>query len=586
MRQLSIGGLAVVKELSLEFGGRLNVLTGETGAGKSIIVGAIGLLVGGRATGEVVRTGEKAARITGVFDVGPRSGVLREMEASGLARQEDEVIVKREISADGRSRAYVNGEPVTMTLLKRLGELLVDFHGQHEHQSLLRKEAHVELLDAFGALGKLRDEVLRTCAGLRDLKSSLEKLLVEQREARAQGDFMRFQVSEIDSSRLEEGEEERLREERTLLTNFERLASSLKDATNLLSEDELSCVRRLSKAVRALGVAASVDQRLAPFEAELSSAEITLADVGRSLAAHLSTLEFTPGRLDEVETRLDAIARLRRKHGGDVAAILRLAEKLRERLQLAEGGSETEAALRSEIDETFRELSEAATLLVEKRRSTAARLEKEVQKELSLLGMRGTRFIVRMEFSEDDGGDVEFEGKRIRIGANGPGDVQFLIAPNVGEEPRPLVRIASGGEISRIMLALKTVLARQDEVDVLVFDEVDVGIGGKIARVVGEKLKALSASKQIICITHIPLIAGLGDAQFFVSKEVDDGRTFATAKELGERERIEELARMLAGDRASRVTLEQARELLAQDTPKKARKKETSPSRCARSSIG
>jgi DNA repair protein RecN (Recombination protein N) len=587
LRQLDISGLAVVKELSLEFEPGLNVLTGETGAGKSIIVGAIGLLVAEKTGPEIVRTGEKAARITGVFEIGDGQEISGEMECAGIQADSNQVIVKREISSEGRTRAYLNGEPVTLNVMKKIGDLLVDFHGQHEHQSLLRKSTHVDLLDSFGSLRQQREKVWRICTNLRKFRDELEGFLAEQRDAKAQVDFIKFQVSDIESARLKEGEEETLEEERTVLANFDRLASALKEANGLLYEDELACVERLSRASKALKNASAIDAKLEILQAELASAEIAVGEVGRSLGSYLDSLEFSPSRLDEIESRLSLIGRMKKKYGRSVREILGFGEELRSKLYCVESGTERERELRAGIDETARELAKAASLLVEKRRIAAKKLEREVEKELASLGMKGTRFVVEMELRDEEPHDIELEGKRIRVDAQGPSDLQFLISPNVGEELRPLVRIASGGEVSRIMLALKTVLVRADAVDVMVFDEIDVGIGGNIARVVGEKLKALSRAKQIICITHIPMIASLGDTHFFVSKDVEAGRTYASARALGREERVKEIARMLAGDKISETTLKQAREMLDYGSNQRAKKRaQASALKCARSSAG
>lgn len=568
LREVSISGLAVVKELSLEFGRGLNVLTGETGAGKSIIVGAIGLLVGERAGAEVVRTGEKAARVTGVFDVGGSERLMKDLEASGVSASDGEVIIKREVSSEGRTRAYVNSEPVTLSVLRRIGELLVDFHGQHEHQSLLHTGTHVDLLDSFGGLEALREDVWRDCVALRKAKERLQKFVAEQREAEAQAEFMKFQLSEIRAARLREGEEESLEEERKVLVNFEKLTANLKEASDLLYEQDLSCSQRLSKAGRAIAAASQIDPNLSNLAEGLEQAEITVAEVSRALAARLDSLEFSPGRLDEVESRLSLIGRLKKKYGRDLSGVQALADELEGKLSLLDCAPQTEGELVAEIEGKSADLALKAESLMEKRKKCASRLEREVEKELSDLSMKGTRFLVENELEEQEPVDVEVSGKRVRLGPQGPGAVQFLISPNVGEELRPLARIASGGEVSRIMLALKTVLVKADSVDVMVFDEVDVGIGGKVARVVGEKLKRLSRAKQIICITHIPMIASLGDVHFFVSKEVERGRTYGNAAVLRGKERVEEVARMLAGDKVTEVTLRQARQMLEYGSPR------------------
>lgn len=587
LRELSISGLAVVKELSLEFGAGLNVLTGETGAGKSIIVGAIGLLIGEKAGGEMVRTGEKVARITGVFELNDDAGVFTLMRAAGIAVEGNDVVVKREISSEGRTRAYVNGEPVSLGVLRRLGDVLVDFHGQHEHQSLLKKTTHVELLDSFGSLEELRAKTWRACLNLRQYKQNLEAFVAEQRDVQTQHDFIKFQVSEIDAARLEESEEEKLEEERAVLANFEKLASAAKEASVLLYEDEPACVERLSRASRALKTAASIDPKLESLQVELGSAEISVEEVGRSLTGYLQSLEFSPARLDEVESRLSLIGRMKKKYGRSVDEIRQLAEGLRVKLSSVESGGERENELRRQIQQSQEELTKSASLLFKKRRIAADRLERDVKKELASLGMKGTRFVVETHLEESDSPDIEMDGKGVRVAPHGVGDVQFLVSPNVGEDPRPLVRIASGGEVSRIMLALKKVLVAADVVDVMVFDEIDVGIGGRVARVVGEKLKALSCARQTICITHIPMIACLGDSQFSVSKEVEGGRTYAGARALNEEERVTEVARMLAGDKVSDVTLRQAREMLAYGSGRgRGKRAGASSFKCARSSVG
>ncbi len=518
--------------------------------------------MGGKAGAEMVRSGEKSASVTGVFELAPGRGVSERLEAAGVREAGGQVVVRREVFADGRTRAHLNGEPAPLSVLKKAGDVLVDFHGQHEHQSLLDRGTHVDYLDSYGGHMEARKKVWDACLGLRDARARLQTFDAQRREAEAQADYMRFQLAEIDAARLAEGEEEKLEEERKVLQNFERLSSNVKEAGDLLYEDELSCAGRLSRAVKAIRAASEIDPKLSELGDELAGAEIAVAEAGRALERYLQSLEFSPGRLDEVETRLALIGRLKKKHGGGVADVLRNAEELRGRLAALDSGSDTREALEAEMARGAGELERLATDLLERRRKSAVRLEKEVRRELAGLGMKGTRFVVDIGLEDDAQGDVEVEGRNVRVGPCGAGDVQFLISANVGEELRPLVRIASGGEVSRIMLALKTVLVKADDVELMVFDEVDAGIGGKVARVVGEKLKSLSAAKQIICITHIPMIASLGDVHFFVSKEVEAGRTFGTAKPLNKKERVEELARMLAGDNASQVTLKQAKEML------------------------
>lgn len=343
LKQLNISGLAVVKELSLEFEPGLSVLTGETGAGKSIIVGAIGLVIAEKGGPEIVRTGERSAKITAVFEVRPDQGIAREMEEAGVTSEENEVVIKREISSEGRTRAFINGDPVSINVLKRIGDVLVDFHGQHEHQSLLRKSTHVDLLDSYGSIHDLRQRVLEICESLRGLRDELRRFLAEQEEIRAQVDFVKFQISEIEAAKLTDGEEAALEEERTVLANFGKLASAAREASSLLYEDELACVERLSRASKALKSAAAIDAKLDALAAELAGAEISVGEVGRSLGSYLDSLEFSPSRLDEIESRLNLISRMKKKYGRDVPGILDFCGELKTKLSSAESGSEKES---------------------------------------------------------------------------------------------------------------------------------------------------------------------------------------------------------------------------------------------------
>jgi len=554
---LSIQGLALVERLSLDLDPTLNVLTGETGAGKSLVLGSIALLLGERADPDWLRAGEERGFVEGVFDLSGRADLLVEMRALGAEPEEGRVIVRREISGDGKSRALVNGRTVLLSELKKIGDLLVDLHGQHEHQLLLRSENQTEFYDAWAGLTEERLALARERAEILDERRRLGEDRAAWDRDRADEDRVREDLEELTSAALRPGEEEALKQERDRLRHRERVVESLRAARQTLAAEEggvESSVRRASRALRTL--AATVPEHVA-----LAEEAETLLDSIRLLAVNLEDAEAKaleePLPLDQLESRLDLIHRLARKHRTDFEGLLRLRDALESRAR----SMDPDAARSFET----RERALAARLvaftgrldgLLARRRGEGARFTREAGARLERLGFQ--KASLSAQTTERD------------PALQGPSplpEVEFAFRPNAGEPPRALRRIASGGELSRVMLAIKSLMAERDRVAALVFDEVDQGIGGAVGEEVGRMLRELSRRRQVLCITHLPLIAAHGARHFEVVKSTTRGRTTTGVRPLTGKEREAEIARLLAGARVTDTTRRQARELLraAQD---------------------
>jgi DNA repair protein RecN (Recombination protein N) len=560
LEELTVVNLAVVEEARIRFGPGLNVLTGETGAGKSILVGAVDLLVGARAGAEWIRKGSTRATVEGVFrpagDALERARVL-------LGEDAEEIALRREIGSDGRSRAFVNGRAAAVTLLRDLGRKLVDLHGQHEHQALLDPSTHVDVLDRHAGLGGKVAEYRELRSGIGEARREVERLraLLARREERL--DALSYQIREIEEARLEAGEEETLRAERAIGRNASRIASHYEAVVSALEGDEDSAASRLGKAARALGQAAEFDGEASALAEEAGALEDQVRAVARTVAGRLERMDVDPDRLAWVEERLVLIERLRRKHAADLAGILaRLPDLIREREDLER--TETAIAEAGRVaEEAERRVREAAMALSSKRAKAGQELAKRAATELASLAMEGARLEIRMARVPDPEGIDVGEGEPVRLLEDGIDRVEFFLRANEGEDARSLAKTASGGEISRVMLALKTVLSRMDPADLLVFDEIDAGIGGATAAAVAERLQAIARKRQVIAITHLPVIAARADHHFRVEKETARGRTRVHVRDLPAEERVEEIARMLAGDDVSDITRRHARELLA-----------------------
>ncbi len=553
---LSIQGLALVERIEISFDRSLNVLTGETGAGKSLILGSIALLLGERADPEWVRAGEERGFVEGVFDLTGRPDLADSIRALTIEPEEDRLIVRRELSEDGKSRALVNGRTVPLSQLRKLGELLVDLHGQHEHQLLLRSENQTEFYDAWAGLAEERAALSAERVAI----LAERRLLSEDRAAwerdRSDEERVREDLAELVKAALEPGEEESLKQERERLRHRERVIESLRAARETLAAEEGGVegpVRRASRALRAL--ATSVPEQTALAEESEALLDSVRALAGRIEDAEARALE-DPLPLDEVEARLDAIHRLARKHRTDFAGLLKLRESLEERARALGLNAALGLDARSKaIDARAREFGARLDQLLARRRAEGARFAREVGARLKRLGFQKATLSIQ---------DVDAEQGRDRPTmepAPIPG-VEFQFRPNAGEPERSLRRIASGGELSRVMLAIKSLMAERDRVAVLVFDEVDQGIGGAVGEEVGKMLRALAERRQVLCITHLPLIAAHGARHFEVVKSTARGRTVTGIRPLSGTEREEEISRLLAGARVTDTTRKQARELL------------------------
>lgn len=550
---LSIDGLALVDAVELEFDRGLNVLTGETGAGKSIVLGSIGLLLGERADSDWVRSGSERGSVEGIFQLDGRPDLLEALAALGIDVGEGTVVLRREITRDGRSRALVNGTTVLLAQLRAVAELLVDLHGQHEHQRLLRRDVQTEFFDAWAGLLEERRRLEADRSGILAAGRDLSALREAFERDRSQGDRLREDFAELVEARLAPGEETQLREERERLKHRERHLESLEAARQALGGEESGAETSLRRAARTLRTLAMTVER----ESELAGeAEAVLAQAQDLLArieeARERVLE-EPLDLEAIEERLDRIHRLKRKHGLEFDGLLTLRETLRGRVAALDPDGRGLARLEAELRERESKHEAAVHVLTLRRQERFAPFARAVGARLQKLGFaRGT---LRVRVSETDRARPAIDPLAI------PG-LEFEFQPNEGEAPRSLQRIASGGELSRVMLAIKSIMAEQDRVAVLVFDEVDQGIGGAVGEEVGRLLRTLSEQRQVLCITHLPLLAAHGARHFEVVKRAEGGRTTTQVRRLAESERVAEIARLLAGDRVTDTTRRQARELI------------------------
>jgi DNA repair protein RecN (Recombination protein N) len=549
LRELRLRNFAVVEAVTVPFTPGFNVLTGETGAGKSILVDALVLVRGGRAQAEVIRVDADTATVEAVFDVTGVAAAREVLEEAGLAPDDNaEVVVRREIARSGRHRAFVNDSPVSVGLLERLGDTLVEVHGQHEHQRLLEAPRQLELLDRFADAEDSCARVGSLHAKYRTAREEAERLRGTERDRARREDLLRFQVRELDAARLRVGEEDELRRELRRLQHAERVTTGLTEAAALLQDAPQSATELLARVARILQDLARVDPALAAPAEPLEAARIQLDEALALIRRLRDGAPAEPGRLDGIHERLEVLVRLRRKYGEDEAAMLRFREEAADELARLERHEELLAGQERVLGELEAELTAAAGLLSRRRAEAAARLAGQVERALRTLGMERAVFEVGLERAPD-------------LGPRGADRLELRISTNPGEAPKALARIASGGELSRVMLALSAVLARADRLPTLVFDEVDAGIGGRVASVVAGTLAAAADGRQVLCVTHLAPIAAAADHHLHVSKSVRGGRTRVAAAALDRDSRVDEVARMLGGPAAT--AREHARTLLA-----------------------
>lgn len=576
LSHLVIDNFAIIDRLELPFESGYTVVTGETGAGKSIMVDALNLLLGGRASTDVIRTDEDEAGVEGIFEPGEQrlATINRRLDDQGIDTG-DELIVRRRVRRNGRNKVFINGSLSTVSTLQEITNDLVDISGQHEHYSLLDTAGHLDLVDLFGDLGERRDEMQTTFDRLESLAGQLDELQSDEQERLNRIDFLEYQLDEIEELGLEPGEGEALQQEFDRLKHAESIGESVGTALELTYEGNRSAAELLSDAVGHLRDAARHDEELSALGDELEDARITAEEIARQLQSYSSDLEVNPSRLDTVVGRIDDLQQLQRKHGVETAEeLLGVADDMREEILRLKNAEQRGEELKEKLREQKAQAYDTARALSQARREAAETFAAQVERELSDLNMEETEFTVDItpealppeELSADQigvrGAANLADDPVVELTDRGFDDVEFVIAPNPGEEARPLAEIASGGELSRIMLAIKSVLVDRDSVETYVFDEVDTGIGGTTAEVVGRKIRRTADSHQIICITHLAQIASLADQHYRVTKEKRDGRTHSTVTPLDEEERVEEIARMLGGERATPKTRQAAEDML------------------------
>lgn len=569
IQELRIENFAIIDKLELNFSESLTVLTGETGAGKSIIIDAVETLLGARSDPTMVRAGSERANVEGTFSIPPaqQTAIHALLHSEDLLDDEHTVGLGREIRPNGRSTARVNGRTVSLALLRQLGEYLVDVHGQSEHLSLLRVPQHLGLLDSFAGTALLHSAYSQSYRRLQAVRKDLAGLRQSESEAARRIDMLNFQIKEIEAARLKPGEEEQLKDERNRLANAEGLASAAQEALQTIEEgtpEALSASDLLGQAARGIAILAKLDPSQAALDEQAQSIMENLAELGRNLRDYLEGIEFNPRRLDQVEERLDMIHNLKRKYGkpgtSTIEEVLAYAQDASRQLEEITHVSERISELEAEEETLLHTIGEQGLALSMARHEAASRLEQQLENELENLSMSGAHFKVSFITHPDPNGAHLPDGTRLAFDATGLEQIEFLVAPNPGEGLKPLVKIASGGETSRLMLGIKNVLARADQVPTLIFDEIDQGIGGRVGAVVGNKLWTLGHTHQVLCVTHLPQLAAFGDQHLHVSKSVQDGRTSTHVELLQGEDRQRELAQMMGT--VSEGTLHSARDLL------------------------
>ena len=560
LQELNVEGYAVVAKLRVRFQPGLNLLTGETGSGKSIVVGALSLLLGARAATEVIRSGCRRARIAGVFEVTETPPLTALLSESGVELEQGELIVEREVLDNGKSRAYVNGRLVTLAFLRSLAPLLGDIHGQHEQQSLFSARTQLDMLDAFAGTADDSAQVADIYRAWRRADERLRELRGNEQERLRLSDLYRFQHREIGEAKLDPGEVEQLTRRRDVLGNLARVEENATLAYDVLYDSSVSATTQLAAAQKALGDLLALDPSLGSLKERLEGARANIEDAAFEIRSYVDRLEPDPDAFAAIEDRLASIEGLKRKYGATVEEVLAYGREVETRLEELQSSDTAIAETEEQRRKEAAEYEVLAKSLSKRRRKAAAKLQSQVEKELASLAMQKARF--EIAFEEPEEGTAGWS-------ASGSDCVRFLVSANPGQPPRPMAQVASGGELSRITLALKSCLVstfgkrrRVDAPRTLVFDEIDSGVGGRVADALGRRLKKLSDSHQVLCVTHLPQIAGFADAHYFVEKEERESETFASVAELSEPQRVDELARMLSGAEVTSTAVKHAHQML------------------------
>lgn len=564
LKSLEVKDYALINHINVEFGKGLNIITGETGAGKSILIDAMSLLLGERASIEVVRKGAQKSFVEGIFNVEINKKVKSLLEENEIEFQ-PELIIRREISLKGSNRCFVNDSPVSLNIVKELGDLLVDLHGQHEHQSLLRTDTHIDFLDEFANNQKLLEDYKIVYKELNAKQSELRDLKSKEQSLKEKKEIYAFQLKEIDNVNPLTDEDELIINELNILENSEKLMELTDDVYNKLYDDENSVIDLLGEVKHKLNQLAGIDKSFLEAEGECDSALSIIKELSGTLRNYKSRLDINPKEIEEKRERLGAINLLKKKYGGSILKIIEHREKIRKEFELAENFSEAIKNLEIEIYALRKTAGDAASNLSSARIKQSGKVETEVKKVLAQLGIPDAVFKVNINQSEAERNTENFvlvKSKKYNYTENGIDEVEFYISTNAGEDVKPLIKVASGGEVSRIMLSLKTILAKSDKLPLLIFDEIDTGVSGRIAQKVGAALKDLASFHQIISITHLPQIAGMADHHYAVEKKQIDNRAISSIKKLSKDERVNEVAKLISGEELSKASIESAKQLI------------------------
>jgi len=566
--QLNIKNMALIKELNIEFEEGLNVLTGETGAGKSIIIEAIDLILGGYAASDLIRDGEDSLMVEGLFLLAPQEKELinnlnLDIE---IVDKEGALLIRREVNKKGRSKCWVNQRLINLSTLQEISTFLVDLHGQHNHQSLLDPSKHIDLMDNLGGdkIIKYRKELSDNYRMWREKSKKLFQLLKDKEENLKKIDFLKFQLEEIDKTSLVKGEDKVLEEEEMVLKNAEKIIETMEKANFILYEggaEQVSVRDSLNEVSADLGEIASLDRRIEKIRENLKEVGYQFEDIVNEIVKYKDEIDLDSRRLKEIEGRLNLINSLKSKYGSTIEEILEYRQKIYQELEVIDCSEDKLEKLNEEVDSLEDVIAAISNQLSINRRKIADDLQKMVVRELEDLNMKRCQFKVSINNYKDDNG-IEIEGKKYKVGPKGVDDIEFMISPNVGEKLRPLARIVSGGEVSRIMLALKSILSEVDQVPTLIFDEIDSGVGARLGEIIAQKLKALSQKRQVICVTHLPQIACRAGRHFYIEKYILNNQTGIRLKEMEGEERVKEIARMLDGSQMGEITIQHAQKML------------------------
>lgn len=550
LQELSIKDFAIIDEIQISFQPKMTVLTGETGAGKSIIIDALGLLAGGRGSTEFIRKGEKKAVIQGLFTLPREANTYNILEEYGIDSEDGQIILRRDLYRGGRNICRINGMMVNLATLRKVGETLIDIHGQNEHQELMKPENHIDLLDEYDKkTSQLRNQYQVVYQNYRKLKLSMKKKEADEKAWAQRLDMLNFQVKEIEEAGLKINEEDELVEEKNKLDNFQAIHDALELSYQILSGEKIDVVGNLGNAMNELSDVSDLSENLQEINTKISDAFYSLEDAARDISDELDSMEWNGERLNEIEERLELIHQLKRKYGDTIEDILHYHSRIVKELREMENAEQNSEKQERQLSEALEKVKELAIKLSKQRKKSAKKLEKMIHEQLSALYMDKAVF------------EVKFLNNS-KLYSKGIDKVEFYIQTNPGEEMGPLAKIASGGELSRIMLALKTIFSQKMGVTSIIFDEVDTGVSGRVAQAIAEKISQISNNSQVLCITHLPQVAAIADNHYYISKSVNDGRTETSLKELDEKQKIREIARMLSGSEITELTLKHAEELI------------------------